>query len=477
PGPPPRPLVGHTFQVPSTKIWKYFEKLGLQYGPLVRLSLAGDDILVLNHPVDAEELLARRSNNYSSRKQLVYAGQYQSHNKRLVLLPYGPELKRQRAAFYQMLQPRMIGSYERMQEVESSKLLFDMLTHPEESNMNTKRYAASLVFTLSYGRRLPDDDEDLVSVLDILDGFIADCYPGAHLVDTFPVLDKILPSFLAPWRAAATKKHEKEMKLYTRLVLEVKKRMEGGEPDLECFSARLWEQQAQLDLDLVTISYVAGSAFEAGTGTTAASFLWFLMAMILYPETMRKAQAEIDAVVGSDGEMMPSFQDLDALPYTAALTKEVFRWMPAAPGGFPHYSDHDDEYKGFKIKAHTMVIPCIWSMQHNPAIFPNPLEFNPNRFLEENGHGRTDTLTEGHYAFGFGRRICPGRYLGSRSVWIGITRLLWAFNICPVFDKSGKPLAVDPDRCTSGITSEPEPFPVEIRPRSDTHSRTIRREW
>ncbi len=44
-------------------------------------------------------------------------------------------------------------------------------------------------------------------------------------------------------------------KLYTRLVLEVKNRMESGEPDLECFSARLWEQQAQLDLDLVTISY------------------------------------------------------------------------------------------------------------------------------------------------------------------------------------------------------------------------------
>lgn len=64
---------------------------------------------------------------------------------------------------------------------------------------------------------------------------------------------------------------------------------------------------------------------------------------------MRKAQAEIDAVLGPDGEIMPSFQHLNALPYTVALTKEVFRWMPAAPGGFPHYSDEDDEYKGFKV--------------------------------------------------------------------------------------------------------------------------------
>jgi hypothetical protein len=110
----------------------------------------------------------------------------------------------------------VIGSYERMQELESTKLLFDMLIRPEESNMNTKRYAASLVFTLSYGRRLGEDDEDLKSVLRILDNFIADCYPGAHLVDTFPFLDRILPSFLAPWRAAAAKKHEDEMKARLR---------------------------------------------------------------------------------------------------------------------------------------------------------------------------------------------------------------------------------------------------------------------
>ncbi|RDB17750.1 hypothetical protein Hypma_001131 [Hypsizygus marmoreus] len=459
PGPKPHPFVGHTFQVPATKIWRYFEKLSFIHGPIVRLSLAGDEILVLNDPADAEELLNRRSNNYSSRKPLIYAGKYQSHNKRLVLLPYGNELKKQRAAFYQMLQPKVIGSYERMQELESTKLLFDMLARPAESNMNTKRYAASLVFTLSYGKRLAEDDKDLTDVLNILDNFIADCYPGAHLVDTFPILDQILPSFLAPWRAAASKKHEAEMKAH-----------------LECFAARLWEQQEKLDLDLVTLSYVAGSAFEAGTGTTAGSFLWFFMAMILFPDSLHKAQAEIDALLGADGETMPTFEHLEQLPYCVALTKEVFRWMPAAPGGFPHYSDAEDEYKGYTIPANTMVIPCIWSMQHNADKFPDPLAFNPERFLQEMQPGH-DLFTDGHFAFGFGRRICPGRYLGARSVWIGITRLLWAFMIGPAFDGAGHPIPVDPDHCTSGITSEPDPFPVSIIPRSEAHARTIRKAW
>jgi hypothetical protein len=50
-------------------------------------------------------------------------------------------------------------------------------------------------------------------------------------------------------------------------------------------------------------------------------------------------------------------------------------------------------------------------------------------------------------------RICPGRFLGSRSVWIGVTRLLWAFDISPALDKAGVPIPVDPYHCTSGITS------------------------
>lgn len=479
PGPAGWPLVGNTFQVPQTKIWRYFEKLGYEHGPIFRLSLAGDEILVLNDPADAEELLHRRSSNYSSRKSLVYAGHYQSQNKRLVLLPYGTELKNQRAAFYQMLQPRVIGSYERMQELESTKLLFDMLTRPLEVDMNAKRYAASLVFTLSYGKRLADDDEDLKAVIDILDKFIQGCYPGAHLVDTFPFLDKILPDFLAPWRAEARQKHENEMKLYQRLVLEVKQKVDDGRTDLECFAARLWEQQEKFNLDLVTLSYIAGSAFEAGTGATGGTILWFIMAMIMFPDALKRAQDEVDSVVGTDGETIPTFEHLDRLPYCVALTKETFRWMPATPGGFPHYSDHDDEYKGLKIKANTMVIPCIWSMQHNPDRFPNPLTFDPERFLA-NGDmtsSGSSLFTEGHYGLGFGRRICPGRYLGSTSAWIGITRLIWAFNIGPALDDAGKPIPVDPEKCTSGITSEPEPFPASIVPRSPTHAETIRKAW
>ncbi|KAJ6498361.1 cytochrome P450 [Mycena vitilis] len=467
PGPWPHPLIGHTLQVPTTKTWKYFETLYHRYGPVVRLSLAGDDIIVLSEPADAEELLGRRSHNYSSRRPLVYAGKYQSSNQRLVLLPYGEVLRRQRAAFHQMLQPRVVGAYEEMQDTESIRLLVDLASTPGDWAHHAQRFAASLVFTLSYGQRLNDDGQDLAAVQSILDNFVRDTYPGAHLVDTFPILDR-LPDCLAPWREEARRKHAKEVALYTRLSAEVKARMEQ-DLGMECFAARLWDQEEKMNLTPEELSYIAGSAFEAGTDTTTGTVLWFIMAMVLYPAAMRKAQAEIDTMF--QAEAVPDFGRMGELPYCSALVKEVFRWAPAAPGGFPHTSDVDDEYQGRLIRKGTMVIPCIWNMHHNETEFPNSYTFDPERFIgKENG---PESLTEGHYGFGFGRRKCPGQYLAAKTIWIAVVRILWAFNIAPQKNAAGNDLPVDPGNCTSGMTSKPRPFPVSITPRSPAHVETI----
>ena len=70
---------------------------------------------------------------------------------------------------------------------------------------------------------------------------------------------------------------------------------------------------------------VPGTAFEAGTDTSTGIMQWFVMAMLLYPETLRKAQAELDNVVGADGDMIPGFAHFSRLPYCCALVKEVLR--------------------------------------------------------------------------------------------------------------------------------------------------------
>jgi cytochrome P450 len=64
--------------------------------------------------------------------------------------------------------------------------------------------------------------------------------------------------------------------------------------------------------------------------TVSAIYACFL-AMVLFPEVARKAQEEIDSVVGQD--RLPGFEDRPYLPYVNALVKELYRWHNVAPLG------------------------------------------------------------------------------------------------------------------------------------------------
>jgi cytochrome P450 len=75
--------------------------------------------------------------------------------------------------------------------------------------------------------------------------------------------------------------------------------------------------------------------------------------MLLHPQVMRKAQAEVDAVVGRN--RVPEFEDLDDLPYTNAVIKETYRWCPPLPMVVAHSNICDDEYEGMFIPKNSTV--------------------------------------------------------------------------------------------------------------------------
>ncbi|TFK56928.1 cytochrome P450 monooxygenase [Heliocybe sulcata] len=474
PGPTPWPIVGN--YVPTEKSWLFFHDLCKKYGPIVRLSLAGNEMLILDDLEDVEELLGKRSSNYSSRRQLTYSGKYRSIDKRLVLLPYGPLLKKQRAAAFQMLNARAVGGYEGIQERGSIKLVTDILKQPTKAYISIKWYTAETLQTLVYAKRFSEDGNDLKTLLHVLETFIQDMHPARYPVDNHPILDK-LPDALSPWRAEAKEKHDYEFTFYRRLLREVKQRMDNGE-NLECFAARLWEDVEKNALDETSMAYLAGSAFEAGTDNTAGTVLWALVAILNYPETMKKAQAEIDRVLGKDANMPPSFKHFEDLTYCTALVKEVFRWSPVAPVSAPHQSLQDDVYKGYFVPAGTTVVPNIWAIHHNEKHYPEPFLFNPERFMPKNGEKLgTESLNEGHCGFGFGRRVCPGQYLASKSVWMGIVTLLWGFDILPPTGANGKPILPDPSAVRNGLTAEPDAFDVVMKPRRAIDVDALTQAW
>ena len=80
--------------------------------------------------------------------------------------------------------------------------------------------------------------------------------------------------------------------------------------------------------------------------------------MTLHPEVQKKAQAELDDVVGS--HRLPGFEDRDALVYINAIVKEALRWHVVFPLSLPHRTIEDDILDGYFIPAGSLVMPNTW---------------------------------------------------------------------------------------------------------------------
>jgi len=169
--------------------------------------------------------------------------------------------------------------------------------------------------------------------------------------------------------------------------------------------------------------------------------------MITHPWIQKRAQDELDAVVGRS--RTPTFADAPNLPYIQALVKESLRWRPALPLGIPHTTTEDDWYEGMFIPKGTSCMVNTWQCHHDPASYgPDAGSFNPERFLDEHGKlipGPVETHDDGHSTYGFGRRACVGKHAANDSLFIDIATVLWASQLEHARDENGKEIPIDAD--------------------------------
>lgn len=188
--------------------------------------------------------------------------------------------------------------------------------------------------------------------------------------------------------------------------------------------------------------------------------------MIRYPDVQKRAQEEIDRVIGT--ERLPSCDDREKLPYVNALVKEATRWWPISPMGFPHTATDDVEYDGFCIPKGALLLPAVWWFLHDPEVYSDPESFDPDRFLPP--RSEPDPALE---AFGYGRRICPGRFFADTGLYLNVVMLLAAFSIDKATNAAGKEVEVDV-KPKPGILTYPTEFKFSVEPRSEKHVLLVR---
>ncbi|KAF5343051.1 hypothetical protein D9758_011135 [Tetrapyrgos nigripes] len=468
PSPKGLPLLGNVLQMPKRNGWLLMHEWSKALGPIFHLNMAGQPVIVLNSNEAALELLERRSHIYSDRPRLIMTGEIMSQNLVVGFQRFGEQWKRFRKAAHAGINIRAAEAYYGIMERESALLVQEFHRDPKSWDDHLQRVIASSLFTALYGGEpmLNKNDPIVDQINDCMHRLTGAALPGAFLVDVFPIL-KRLPDWLYKPKGEGYQWYKKDNAMFNDWIDRVKKDMDGGSPP-PSFGRVLLEAQKQFQLEDFEVPWLAGSMFGAGSDATAGSMRWFMLAATLFPDKIKRAQDEIDLVVGRS--RLPTFDDRESMPYLRAFCREVMRWRTVAPLGVPHRLIQDDHYMGYHIPAGSIVLANIYSINRSPEAFSDAEEFIPDRFLNEEGTFEVlhpETHNQGHYTFGFGRRACAGMHIANNLLFINAATILWAFNIRKAKDAQGNEITPSATNYhDTGLIVRPHLWEVEIIPRS-----------
>ncbi|KAL8266499.1 hypothetical protein R6Q59_003843 [Mikania micrantha] len=161
-----------------------------------------------------------------------------------------------------------------------------------------------------------------------------------------------------------------------------------------------------------------------GTDTTSNSIEFALAEMMNQPEILKRAQHELEMVVGKDNIVEESH--INKLPYLHAIMKETLRLHPALPLLVPHCPSYSCVIGGYTVPKGARVFVNAWAIHRDPATWENPLEFRPERFLDAKWDYTGNDFR--YFPFGSGRRICAGTAMGERMFMFLLGSIIQSFN-------------------------------------------------
>ncbi|THV05395.1 cytochrome P450 [Dendrothele bispora CBS 962.96] len=463
PGPKGLPIVGNIFDMPSENAWVTFAKWGEVYGDISSITVFGQTIVVLNSARAAFELLDKKSSIYSDRPVLQMGGELIGWKNTLALMPYASKrFRRYRRLFHNLIGSQAtIGQYYPVQELETHRFLRRVLTSSEDLQDHIRKTAGAIIFRISHGYEVKECNDPFVRLADLAtEQFSVATAPGQFLVDSIPALRHIPDWFPgAGFKITAKAWASTLLEMVEQPHNFVKQQVASGTA-AKSFTSSLLESKQLTDEEEFDLKWSAASLYSGAADTIVSVIYTFFLAMTLYPEVAKKAQAEIDAVVGSD--RLPTLADRSYLPYIEALVKEVFRWNVVTPLAVAHRASQDDFHDGYFIPEGAIILPNIWKMTHDEQTYSDPMEFKPERFLANDG--RKVETDPRETVFGFGRRICPGMHLADASAFISCAMSLAVFDITKCLEHGA---VIEPvNERTNGTISHPKPFRCSIRPRS-----------
>ncbi|KAL6337588.1 hypothetical protein AAG906_037181 [Vitis piasezkii] len=435
PGPHPWPIVGNLYDIKPVR-FRCFAEWSQAYGPIISVWFGSTLNVIVSNSELAKEVLKEKDQQLADRHRSRSAAKFSRDGKDLIWADYGPHyVKVRKVCTLELFSPKRLEALRPIREDEVTAMvesIFKDVTNPENlgKSILLKKYLGAVAFNnitrLAFGKRFMNsegviDEQGLEFKAIVANGLKL----GASLAmaEHIPWL-----RWMFPLEEEAFAKHGARRDRLTRAIMEehtLAREKSGGAK--QHFVDALLTLQDKYDLSEDTIIGLLWDMITAGMDTTAISVEWAMAELIKNPRVQQKVQAELDHVIGLDRVMSES--DFSNLPYLQSVAKEALRLHPPTPLMLPHRANANVKIGGYDIPKGSNVHVNVWAVARDPAVWKDPEEFRPERFLEE------DVDMKGHdfrlLPFGAGRRVCPGAQLGINLVTSMLGHLLHHFNWAP----------------------------------------------
>ncbi|KAL9260759.1 Flavonoid 3'-monooxygenase CYP75B137-like protein [Drosera capensis] len=428
PGPLGLPILG-SLPFLDLQLHSYFAKLARTHGPILSLRLGTKLAVIVTSPAIAREVL-RDNDQIFANRAVPAAGRAATYGGfDISWMPYGPEWRMLRkVCVRELLAGKSLDSvYElRRREVRRTiGYLKDRAGSPVNVAEQMFLTMLNVITEMLWGGTVRGDDRgkvgaefrQLVAELTALLGM-------PNVSDFFPALARWdLQGVLKRMRKCAGKLDN----IFER-VIDQRMIMAGDGSEERDFLQILLKLKDDADaippMTMVHVKALLMDMVVGGTDTTSSSVEFAMAEMMKHPEVMKKAQLELDSVIGHDRPVEES--DIRKLPYLLMVLKETLRLHPVLPLLIPHCPSQPSTIGGYTIPEGSRVFINVSAIHRDPTIWADPSQFDPERFTRDGYDFSGNEFT--YFPFGSGRRICAGMEMAERMFLFSLASLLHSFN-------------------------------------------------
>ncbi|XP_066315216.1 cytochrome P450 98A1-like [Miscanthus floridulus] len=422
-----RLLYGNLFDVQPVRCRCYQEWEG-RYGPIMTVWLGTSPTVVVSTLELAKLVLKTHDQQLADRCRDRSSERFSRGGQDLIWADYGPHyIKVRKLCNLELFTQRRLKALRPIREDEVTAMVesvYKAVTTPrnEGKPLVVKNHLSMVAFNnitrLAFGKRF-------VNAAGELDEqgreFKAIVHNGIKIGASLSIAQHIpWLRWLAPVDEQVFKAHGDRL---TVKIMEEHAKALKQRGAQQHFVDALFTLRDKYDLSDDTVIGLLWDMITAGNDTTVISVEWAMAELLRNPRVQEKLQEELDHVVGRDRVL--SETDFPNLPYLQAVVKESLRLHPPTPLMLPHRASASVKIAGYDIPKGANVVVNVWAVARDPAVWDNPLEFRPERFLQENIDIKGADFRV--LPFGAGRRVCPGAQLGINLVASMIGHMLHHF--------------------------------------------------